>query len=287
MKSKHLSALALASLVAAAGCARPADVNDPPAGAGAEAAPIAAPRPVEQVTVGSEVEVVRRDGSVVRGTLAGRDSGQSKLADGATSRTVPRAEMPRLEVPDAPRSAPERATFREFTLPEGTRLRMRLGSAVGSDTSRVEDAVEATLTQAVLVDGVEVLPAGSFVRGEVAAVERAGKVKGRAMLALRFTSVDVDGRDERSSIVARTSLRAPATKREDAAKIGIPAAGGAILGGIFGGKKGAAIGGAVGGGGGTAVVLTSRGDEVRLARGAALTVTLDQASDVRVPTKGS
>jgi hypothetical protein len=35
------------------------------------------------------------------------------------------------------------------------------------------------------------------------------------------------------------------------------------------------------------VVLTSRGDEVRLARGAALTVTLDQASDVRVPTKGS
>jgi hypothetical protein len=143
------------------------------------------------------------------------------------------------------------------------------------------------LTQAVVVDGTEVLPSGSVVRGEVAAVERAGKVKGRAMLALRFTSVDVEGRDERSSIVARTSLRAPATKQKDAAKIGIPAAGGAILGGIFGGKKGAAIGSAVGGGGGTAVVLTTRGDEIRLARGAALTVSLDQASEVRVPVKGS
>ena len=112
-------------------------------------------------------------------------------------------------------------------------------------------------------------------------------MKGRASLSLRFTSVDVAGRDERSAILARTTLRAAATKGKDAAKIGIPAAGGAILGGIFGGKKGAAIGGAVGGGGGTAVVLSTSGDEIGLARGAALALSLDQPSEVRVPIKGS
>ena len=91
------------------------------------------------------------------------------------------------------------------------------------------------------------------------------------------------GRDERFAIVAHVDLRAPATTREDAAKIGIPAAGGAIIGGIIGGKKGAAIGTVVGGGGGTAVVLSTPGDEVRLARGAVLTFPIKQSNDVRVP----
>jgi hypothetical protein len=160
---------------------------------------------------------------------------------------------------------------------------VRLDSAVGSDTSRVEDPVEATLSDAVVVDGFDVFPAGSVVRGEVAAVQQSGKVKGRASLALRFISISVAGRAERPSIVARTELVAPATKGEDAAKIGIPAAGGAIIGGIIGGKKGAAIGTAVGGGGGAAVVLATPGEEIRLARGAALTLVLDQPVEVRVP----
>ena len=186
-----------------------------------------------------------------------------------------------------PEPLPPVAKFREFTVPAGTTLVVRLDSAVGSDTSRVEDPVEATLSDAVVVDGFDVFPAGSVVRGEVAAVQQSGKVKGRASLALRFISISVAGRAERPSIVARTELVAPATKGEDAAKIGIPAAGGAIIGGIIGGKKGAAIGTAVGGGGGAAVVLATPGDEIRLARGAALTLVLDEPIEVRVPVTKS
>jgi hypothetical protein len=79
----------------------------------------------------------------------------------------------------------------------------------------------------------------------------------------------------------RRLSRTPATKGKDAAKIGIPATGGAIIGGILGGKKDAAMGAAVGGG--TAVVLATSGDEVRLASGTVLTVSTDEASEVRVP----
>ena len=57
-------------------------------------------------------------------------------------------------------------------------------------------------------------------------------------------------------------------------KIGVPAAGGALIGAVAGGKKGAAIGAAVGGGAGTAVVLDTRGKEVGIGRGAALTLRL-------------
>ncbi len=67
---------------------------------------------------------------------------------------------------------------------------------------------------------------------------------------------------------------APATKKKDALTIGIPAAGGAVVGALIGGKKGAGIGAAAGGGAGTAAVLTTRGKDVRVGRGAVLSVRL-------------
>jgi hypothetical protein len=88
---------------------------------------------------------------------------------------------------------------------------------------------------------------------------------------------------ESHRISTRTWSRiAPATKKQDAAKIAIPAAGGAVVGGIVGGKKGAAIGATAGGGGGTAVVLNTRGKEVRLGPGAVVLVRLSAPLSVRV-----
>ena len=125
------------------------------------------------------------------------------------------------------------------------------------------------------------LPAGTDVRGVVTGVQRSAKVKGRASLAFRFTSLAVDDEayDIRTSSVAR---QAQGTKRKDATKIGIGAGAGALIGGIVGGGKGAAVGTAVGAGTGTGVVLATRGDEVRLAAGTPLTVTLTEPLTVRV-----
>jgi hypothetical protein len=52
-----------------------------------------------------------------------------------------------------------------------------------------------------------------------------------------------------------------------------------------GGKKGAAIGAAIGGGGGTAVVLTTRGPQIRLAPGTELSLPLAASVDVRMPLR--
>jgi hypothetical protein len=196
---------------------------------------------------------------------------------------VPRDQIAEIRVLDGttPAEPPAAARFRELTLPAGTDLVLELTSPVSSADARLDDPVSATLERAVSLDGVEVLPAGSTVRGEVTTVQRAGKVKGRARIALRFHTISAGGDTYR--IAAPFDIVAPATKADDARAIGLPAAGGAVIGGILGGKKGAAIGAAIGGGAGTAHVLMTPGDDVALPRGTTLNVSLTDPVDVRVP----
>lgn len=181
-------------------------------------------------------------------------------------------------VPAAAALAPR---YREVTLPAGTTLRLALRSAVASDSSKVEDTVRAALRSAVSVDGQAVLPAGTEVVGTVTNVERAGRVKGRARVAYRFNSMNVDG--ERYAIRTNTlSHVAEATKGEDATKIAVGAGAGAAIGALLGGGDGAAKGAAIGGAGGTGVVLATRGKEVRLGPGAGVNARLAAPLTVRV-----
>ncbi len=171
---------------------------------------------------------------------------------------------------------------REVTIPADTLLQIRLDTQMASDTSRVEDPVQGSLTKPVLIDGLEAIPAGSALKGVVTEARPSGKVKGRAELAFRFDTLTVSGGQELRIQTRAVAIEAESTTKKDALKIALPAAGGAILGGILGGKKGAVIGGIVGGGAGTAVVLTSSGSEVRLAPGTAITLKLLQPVTVRV-----
>ena len=180
-------------------------------------------------------------------------------------------------------AAPAAYRAREITIPAGTILRLRVQNSFGSDTSRVEDPVRATLVTTIRRNGEEVLPAGSTARGFVTSATRSGKVKGRAHVGVRFTSITPISDRERYSMTTRPWVAvAPATKKKDALTIAVPAAGGAGIGALVGGKKGAGIGALVGGGGGTAVVLSTRGKEIRVGRGATLAVRLIEPLTVRV-----
>ncbi len=173
--------------------------------------------------------------------------------------------------------------WREVTIPAGTLLPVVLDTTVGSDISRIEGPVSAHLARGIVIGGNTVVPSGSHVSGVVTDATRSGRVKGRAHVSVRFTTLTARGDDERYRIsTAAVGRTAPATKKKDAATIGVPAAGGAIIGGLIDGKKGAAIGAAAGGGGGTAVVLATRGKEVRMVRGSRLTLRLTQPLTVRV-----
>ena len=70
-------------------------------------------------------------------------------------------------------------------------LDVTLNTALASDTSRVEQTVNGTVASPVVVDGITVIPAGSAVSGHVTHVDDSDKVKGRAELGFRFTTLTV------------------------------------------------------------------------------------------------
>jgi ribosome maturation factor RimP len=262
--SNRWIAVMVALVMAGAGCSREPDL--------------------EKVPVGSDVQLTREDGGVVEGKLAARDAETVKVTVGRTTKTVSKKDIADVRVVDPndkPAALPPIAKFREYTIPAGTKVSVRLGEAVSSATSQPGDVVSATLADPVTVDGIHVLPAGSTVRGKVTEVQPAGKVKGRASLALAFDSVTARG--ETYPLDAKFSVVAPSTTNRDIDKVAIPAAGGAIIGAILGGGKGAAIGAAAGGGAGAAHVLLTKGKDVGLASGTEVSVATTREIEVKVP----
>jgi hypothetical protein len=187
----------------------------------------------------------------------------------------------------APKPAPVRAAkpaapaVRDITVPSGTTLMLELKTAVASDSSKVEDAVHATLTEPLRINGETVLPAGAELTGVVTEVARPGRVKGRAKVAYRFDALRANGMNYQVETSPVEHL-GEATKSEDATKIGIGAGAGAVLGGLLGGGDGAAKGAAIGGAAGTGAVLATRGKDVKLEPGTSITTSLTGPLTVRI-----
>jgi hypothetical protein len=217
--------------------------------------------------------------------LTARDPRSVRVSVGSAERSIARAQIASVALAEGTAAAPvtSPAKFREFMVPEGTVLSARLESSIGSDTSHAEDAVEVTLTEAVRADGVEVWPEGSLVKGVVVVATPSGKVRGRADLLVKFRSLLVHATGETYPVTATLHHVAPSNTGDDAKKIGIPAAGGAVLGAIVGGKQGAGIGAVIGGGAGTAVVLSTSGTEIHLKPGALVALALEHAVIVQMP----
>jgi len=238
---------------------------------------------IEEIPAGTEVTVVTADGALVRGKIATVNPEVVTLTGERPNTTTRVARNSITEVKRAsaePEAPAEVARVRTVTIPDNTVLSVTLESSLASDTSRAEDAVRATLDSPVVVDEVTVIPNGSIVTGHVTGAKESGKVKGRAELGIRFDQIAF--RSVTYDIATKPLYWvAEGTKKDDAVKIGVGAAAGAIIGAITGGKKGAAIGTAVGAGGGTAVVLATDGDEIRLASGRKLQVSLTDPLIIR------
>ena len=243
------------------------------AGCGGTAAPAESTASVADSPVAtSDPEVRRAPAPPVRG--------RAPEPAAANRRPAAATATPARPAPEA-RPLPE---YRELVIPSGTILPLRLTSSVASDTSQVEDAVQAVLREDVSIEEGAVLPAGSELVGRVIDAERSGRVRGRARVAFRFTMLKHDGDeyDVRTEAIERV---AAATKSEDATKVGIGAGAGAALGAILGGGSGAAKGAAIGAAAGTGAVLATRGEEVRLDAGEPVETHLTAPLSFRVPVR--
>ncbi|MEX2273840.1 MAG: hypothetical protein WD690_20410 [Vicinamibacterales bacterium] len=246
---------------------------------------------IENIPTGTEVTVITQDGTLVRGKIA---KVEPEIVTLTGERPNTRTEVARTAITEVRRVSPDdvdddrgapaartRAVVaRSVTIPDNAVLDVTLDTSHSSETSLVEERVSGTLASPVVIDSVTAIPAGAKLTGHLTNVEDSGKVKGRAELGLRFTRLQT-GSVTYDIDTKPLAWIAESTKKDDAVKIGIGAAAGAVIGAITGGKKGAAIGTAVGAGGGTAVVLATEGQDIRLAAGRKLKVSLTNPLTIR------
>jgi hypothetical protein len=129
---------------------------------------------------------------------------------------------------------------------------------------------------------------GATIEGYLTGVGRSGKVTGRSNVTLNFQSITLrDGktydfagtltgvRDAQGKVVRVDTegvAKGDSQTKETAKRGGIGAGLGAVIGAIAGGGKGAAIGAIIGGSAGAGSVIFTGRDDVRLDKGAMLTI---------------
>jgi hypothetical protein len=165
-------------------------------------------------------------------------------------------------------------------VPAGKVLTIRLADEVGSKISQPGQTFSGSLARAVLVDGQEVIPAGSRVQGEVVDAKAMGHFAGGALLSLKLDSITVDGQQ----LPVRTATVTQTLKgkgKRTGVLVGGGAGLGAVIGGLAGGGKGAAIGALAGGGAGTAGSAYTGNKEIVLPAESAVAFSLKAPLTIR------
>jgi Glycine zipper 2TM domain len=196
---------------------------------------------------------------VAGGCAAGKDSSTT----GAPAATGTTADADAAQN-DRPVSLLERVGHffrpksRVEEVPAGTMLAVRFVDGLSSATSEVGESVRAEVARAVSVRGVETIPGGSTLIGDVT-VAHPPKIGGRAELAVTFHDLQLPS-GEMVTVDTGASWTGKSEKAKDIATIAGAVVGGAILGHqVDGGDRGKVVGGIVGGAAGSAIAHETRG----------------------------
>lgn len=189
----------------------------------------------------------------------------------------PAPERVALNPPPGTETAPPPARVPQtVTIPAGTLITVRLAETLSSEKNQQGDTFAATLDQPLVVEGLAIAERGARVRGKVVEAERAGRVKGVAVLGLALTNLHTSDGQDVTLVTERFVKEGPTSRGDDIKKVGVGAALGAAIGAIAGGGKGAAIGAGVGGAAGAGTVAATRGKASELPVETRLTFRLEE-----------
>ena len=202
----------------------------------------------------------------------------------AAAPTRPRATQPRTQPPPAstpaptPAPPPAAAGPTSGVIASGTSLALTSGSKVCTNTNKIGDRFDATLTTSVTGTNGVSLPAGSTVSIEVTELKRSVDSKTNIVMGFRVVSITANGRTYTpdAEVVSASIDRVRSQDRgDDAKKVIGGAAAGAIVGQVLGrDRKGTLIGAAVGAAAGAAAASSTSDYEGCVNAGAAIAVRL-------------
>jgi hypothetical protein len=158
-------------------------------------------------------------------------------------------------------------------IPAGTSVTIRLIDAIDSRENKTGDEFDATLAEALVVNGAEVAPRGADAKVRLVEEKESGRLTGRTELSVALVSLSLQGREIplESSVVEQQSGSQTADTGKRAAVVGGI---GAVIGAIAGGGKGAAIGAGAGAAAGAGSQVFTKGQRVQIPSETLLTFTL-------------
>ncbi|MGC2173750.1 MAG: hypothetical protein WA555_04190 [Candidatus Sulfotelmatobacter sp.] len=174
-------------------------------------------------------------------------------------------------------------------VPAGTALMVRLDTTLATFSNKPGDPFQGRLTQAVVVNGKTLIPAGAMVEGRVTKVAEPRRIAGKPTIGilpeslilpngerlfLDATLVDTNaGRG--TDVNQEGEFKGSGHDRRDQLETGGGTAGGMLIGGLIGGPPGILIGGVVGAGS-TGVHWLSKHRSAILPAGTTLTIELNR-----------
>lgn len=185
------------------------------------------------------------------------------------------APAPSEPKPAETKPAEPQVKLREVTVPSGTELTVVLREKVSTESGKPGQTFTAATTAPVEIDGLQPVPAGAIVSGEVTQAEQAGRVGGKAKLTLVFRRLELPDGKTYAISAPPLMLEGEGTAKGDIEKVVGGAVGGGILGGVLGGKKGAGKGAAAGTVAGGILAVATRGNDIVLDVGKEAKVVLD------------
>jgi len=178
---------------------------------------------------------------------------------------------------------------RSAPVPAGTALMVKLETTLATFSNKPGDPFQARLTQAVVLDGKTLIPAGAMVEGRVTKVAEPRRISGKPTIGilpetlilptgehffLDATLVDTNaGRD--TDVNQEGEFKGSGHDRRDQLETGGGVAGGMLVGGLIGGPPGIVIGGIVGAGS-TGAHWLSKHRSATLMAGTELTLELNR-----------
>jgi hypothetical protein len=188
------------------------------------------------------------------GSVNGQSSQSAQPATGSSASSSGSSPSSSSAPGSAPASAPAPQAPPPPTvidLPSGTRIHVRLDQDLGSKISQPGDFFTATVADDVTVNGQTVIHRGARADGTVIDAKALGRFKGGALLEVRLDRVHTNWGSYPVASSTIDQVEKGKGKRT-AEYTGGGGAFGALIGELAGGGKGALIGALAGGGAGTA-----------------------------------
>ncbi len=208
------------------------------------------------------------DGTIMEGDFVGSSNGIVMFNTGDSIEAYPENQVVGIFLSDGVATAQAMAAAPSQTyafVPAGTRLVIRMVDSVDSKRHSAGHKFRGQLEGALVVDGVTMVPRGTFIYGTVISAKGSGRAAGKAQLAMEFTDIMID---DQLYPIATEGLAAQSGGQGK--KTAGRTARAAAIGGLVDGSSGARTGAKVGLG---ASILTS-GDSINIPAGTLLETAL-------------